>query len=583
MEVSRWLKAQKQYSGYYLSLAIALGVLGGFLLIFQAWLLAKVIHAVVFETADLNTVLPFLWSMLVVFMVRAGLTWASEQTAFHAAVQVKLALREQLYAHIQKLGPAWLNNNRSGDLVNTLSDGIEALEAYYARFLPAMALVALVPLTILMFIFPVDWISALIMLATAPLIPFFMILIGKGAEARNQKQWRKLARMSAHFLDTIQGLTTLKLFNASQREAQMIAKISNEYRRSTMSVLRIAFLSSFALEFFATVSIALVAVIVGFRLFYGEMDFFYGFFVLLLAPEFYLPLRQMGTHYHARMEAIAAAERIVEIFNTPPPKNALLNTEDTLTQQANLFSTLPHIRFEHVDFSYSDGRQAIKQLNLDIKSGEIVALVGQSGAGKTTILNLLHGFLCPQAGVITINGVPLYSLSAEVWRKQLAWVPQKPSLFPGTVIENIRLGMRTAPLEAVKQATSYAQASEFIEALPQGYDTVIGEAGHGLSGGQIQRIALARAFLKNAPLLLLDEATANLDTENEVQIEQALQKLCQNRTVIMIAHRLRTIQNVDRIIVMNEGQIIETGTHESLSAKDSHYQRMRLAYGGYRQ
>ncbi|HYQ71373.1 MAG TPA: ABC transporter transmembrane domain-containing protein, partial [Gammaproteobacteria bacterium] len=308
------LQDWKVYAGSRLRLAVGIGLLSGLLLILQAWLLASTVNAVVFDKAVLQQVMPWLWSLLALFLMRAVLAWASEQAAFQAAVQVKLALREQLYRHVQKLGPAWLSGARSGDIVNTLSDGVEALEAYYARYLPAMSLMALVPLAILVFVLAHDWLAGVVLLLTAPLIPVFMILIGKGAEQRNQRQWRQLAWMSAHFLDVIQGLTTLRLFNASRREAQVIARISDEYRQGTMAVLRIAFLSSLVLEFFSTVSIAIVAVLVGFRLYWGELDFIHGLFVLLLAPEFYLPLRNMGTQYHARMEAIGAADRIVDIL-----------------------------------------------------------------------------------------------------------------------------------------------------------------------------------------------------------------------------------------------------------------------------
>ncbi|MET0052748.1 MAG: ABC transporter transmembrane domain-containing protein [Candidatus Thiodiazotropha sp.] len=274
---SDWLKAQKPLAGNKLRQAVAFGLLSGWLLILQAGCLAQAVSGVIFQQRSLGDVMPWLWALLVIFIIRAGLAWASEWAAHAAAQRVKLSLRKTLYDRLRHLGPAWLSEQRTGDMVNTLSDGIEALEAYYARFIPAIALTALIPLSILVFVFPIDWISGLVMLGTAPLIPLFMILIGKGAERRNQKQWQQLAHMSAHFLDVIQGLTSLKLFNASRREAVMIARISDDYRRATMSVLRLAFLSSFALEFFSTVSIAIVAVLIGFRLFWGELDFLYGF------------------------------------------------------------------------------------------------------------------------------------------------------------------------------------------------------------------------------------------------------------------------------------------------------------------
>jgi len=564
--LSAFLKSKKSLTGYYLHLSIGLGLTAGFLLILQAYFLAHVIHAVVFDKASFADVDHWLYPMLGVFIIRALLAWASEQTAFRAAMQVKRQLRSDLHQHLQALGPVYLKGERSGELVNTLVDGIEGLQDYYAKFLPTMSLVVLVPLAILVFIFPIDWISGLIMLGTAPLIPFFMILIGKGTESLNKKQWRKLARMSAHFLDMIQGLTTLKLFNASRREADVIAHIANEYRIKTMSVLRVAFLSSLILEFLATVSIAMVAVTIGFRLFYGQMDFFFGFFVLLLAPEFYLPLRNMGTHYHARMEAIGAAEKMVEILETPLPK-----------QQANhklANYTELNIAIKNVSFSYEAGRDALHNISFQIPAKQRIALVGTSGAGKTTITNLLLGFIQPQTGEILINQQTLSHLKPDAWRQQLAWVPQNPHLFHGSIRDNIALGHPNASDTAIQSAAKRAYANDFIEQLPERYNTLIGERGVGLSGGEIQRIALARAFLKDAPLVIFDEATANLDRTSEQAIQRSIDDLAQERSVLVIAHRLETVKNADRIIVMDKGRIVEQGTHEQLANSNGLYQTM---------
>lgn len=565
--ILKTLKSWKIHSGYWLKLAVIIGLFSGFCLIAQAWILAKLVNAVVFQGATLSSVMPWLWVMLGIFLFRAFLAWAAEQAAFYAAIQVKLSLRKQLYRQLQKLGPAWLSGERSGDIVNSLSDGIEALEAYYARFLPAMSLVALIPFAILVFVFPSDWISALIMLATAPLIPLFMILIGYGTEKRNQKQWKQLARMSAHLLDVIQGLTTLKLFNASQREAKVVATLSNDYRLGTMSVLRVAFLSSLALEFFASVSIALVAVVIGFRLFYGDMDFFYGFFVLLLAPEFYFPLRNMGTQYHARMEAIGAAERMIDILNTK------IDSNNGTQENIPALDQSP-IRFQNVSFTYPDGRKALDHFNLEIQANETLALVGASGSGKTTLINCLMGFLKPTTGDIIIGDTALSEISQAHWRQQLAWLPQKPQIFPASVADNIRLGQDQASIAAIKQAAQQAHANEFIDELSNTYDTLIGEAGQTLSGGHVQRIALARAFLKDAPLIILDEATANLDMQSEAKVQAAINTLAQNRTVIMIAHRLRTIQKADRIAVIDKGRLVAVGTHTELLEHSSHYREM---------
>lgn len=569
--ITKTLKQWQRHAGAWLNIAVALGFAAGLALIAQAWLLAQTLNAVLFKQASLSEVWPWLGGLLLLFLLRAALLWLSEQVAFQAATQVKLAVRQQLYAKVQRLGAAWLTNERSGDVVNSLSDGVEALEAYYARYTPAMLLMALVPLSILAVVFYFDVWSGLIMLLTAPLIPFFMILIGKGTEKRNQQQWRQLARMSAHFLDVIQGLTTLKLFNASQRETHVIAEVSEQYRQSTMSVLRVAFLSSFALEFLSTVSIALVAVFIGFRLFWGEMNFLSGFFVLLLTPEFYLPLRNMGTQYHARLQAIGAAERMVEILETP----------ETATPPEGSLQALPALfplQFKQVDVVYNDGRQALNGFDLTIKAGQSIALIGASGAGKTTVLNLLLGFIQPTQGQILLGETDLATVPLAHWRKQIAWLPQQAHLFPGSVADNIRLGSAQTSLAAVQQAAQQAYAHDFIQALPHGYDTLIGEGGQGLSGGQIQRIALARVFLKDAPLVILDEATAHLDQQSEQWIQQAIQTLAQTRTVIMIAHRLHTIEQADLIVLMQQGQVVATGTHAQLVNSSAAYQQMLQAY-----
>ncbi|MGD9409970.1 MAG: thiol reductant ABC exporter subunit CydD, partial [Thiohalocapsa sp.] len=438
------LKDQTPRAARWLRLTVALGLAGGVLIILQAWLLAHVVDAVAFQEAGLAAVQAWLWPLLGIFLLRAAVAWSSEQTAFRAAGVVKQGLRDRVFRHMQQLGPAWLAGQRSGALAEDLTRGIEGLHDYYARYLPAMTLTVLIPVAILLVVLPLDWLSALVMLFTAPMIPLFMILIGHGVETVNQKQWKQLARMGAHFLDVIQGITTLKLFNASRREAEVIARVSDDYRHSTMQVLRLAFLSSAVLEFFATLGIAIVAVFIGFRLYQldlpipdivapPEVSFVSGFFVLLLAPEFYLPLRSLGTHYHGRMEAIAAAERLVAILETPPPQRPAEPV--TLPPDAPIA-----VRFDDVHFAYEAGREAVAGIGFDIAPGERIALVGPSGAGKTTVASLLLGFLQPTAGRITVDGLDLTALDMDDWRRRLAWVPQSPRLFAGSIADNIRLG-----------------------------------------------------------------------------------------------------------------------------------------------
>ena len=573
MTIPNWLKAQQAWSGHWPALSVGLGVLGGFLLIAQAWLLALTVDAVLFSAAGLAEVQTWLWAMLGLFPLRAALAWASEQSAFEGAVRVKLHLRDTLYGKIQALGPVRLGSERSGDLANSLADGIEALEAYYARYLPAIALTAAVPLSILVVLWPLDWISGLILLVTAPLIPLFMILIGKGAERLNQAQWRRLARLSARFLDMIQGLTTLKLFNASRREAEVVARISDDYRRSTMAVLRVAFLSSLALEFFATAGVAVIAVSVGFRLFWGEMDFLTGFFALLLAPELYLPLRNLGTQYHARMAAIGAAERIIEVLEVPSIARNLAGAPTPDLRTAS-------IRLRDVGYSYPGNRRALNKVTLEIRPGERLALVGPSGSGKSTVVKLLLGFVQPGLGELWVGDTPLGGLDIEDWRRHLAWVPQTPRLFHGSLLANIRLGRPDATMDQVREAARLARADALIDRLPEGYETQVGEGGQGLSGGEIRRIALARAFLRDAPLVILDEATASLDPKSEQEVAAGIESLAQGRTLLVIAHRLQTVRSADRILVLNAGRIEEEGTHEELAARGGLYRHMLTQLGG---
>lgn len=569
--IRHFLNALRRQVSRQLSLAVAIGSLGGLLLVAQAWLLAQVVNAVIFQSATLADVMPWLWAMLALLGLRALLVLLSEQVAFSAAAAVKQGLRRQLLDKIGQLGPAWLQGERSGELATVVSEGVEAMEAYYSRYLPAMSLAALIPLTILVFVLPMDWQSALVMLVTAPLIPFFMILIGRGAERLNQRQWLQLQRMGGYFLDVIQGLTTLRLFNASRREAAVIARVSEDYRQATMKVLRVAFLSALALEFFATVSIAIVAVLIGFRLLFGEMDFFNGFFVLLLAPEFYLPLRNLGTQYHARMHAMGAAEKMLGLLEQQP---GLAPDCFASTGPADV---APQIDFNAVSFTYANEQPALAALDCRLPAGKTTALVGPSGAGKTTLAKLLLKFIQADSGEILVDTQPLSALQRQQWLARVSWVPQQPRLFHASIAENIALGQPSASRDAIIQAARAANAMTFIEQLPDGLDTLVGEGARGLSGGQVQRLALARAFLRDSALVILDEATANLDAENEVLLQDAIERLGRGRTMLVIAHRLQTVRRADQLLVMQQGRIVQSGQHAQLAAVPGLYQSLLQA------
>jgi ATP-binding cassette subfamily C protein CydD len=567
--IDAWLRGWRTRVRKTLGLALALGLAGGLLVIGQAALLAWVVNAIMLHRLPRTGLWPALAALLAVFALRAWAAQAAERSAFAAGATVRIELRARLLRHIHALGPAWLQWQAPGALANDVVAGIDALEGYYTRWLPQRALSALLPLAILAVVLPYDWVSALILLATAPLIPLFMILLGKGAQDLSQQQWRQLARLSARFLDTLQGLTTLKLFNASRREAALVARISEAYRESTMKVLRVAFLSAVVLEFLATVSIAMVAVVIGFHLLYGKIEFRYGFFVLLIVPEFYLPLRTLGTHYHARMEAIGAAERIMDVLALPLPPGPAQAGPGSAPQDA-----APALHFASVSCAYTPGQTVLHELSFSAASGAITALVGPSGAGKSTVLQLLLGFATPCAGAILIDELALATLPAPAWLAQVAWVPQRAHVFAGSVLDNIRLARRDASLAQVRQAAQQAGAHDFIAALPQGYDTPLGERGAGLSGGEIQRLALARAFLKDAPVVLLDEPSANLDAHSQAHIHDAISRLAHRRTVLLVAHRLSTAQLAQHIVVLDGGRVAQSGTHAQLLAEGGLYARL---------
>ncbi|WP_329135986.1 thiol reductant ABC exporter subunit CydD [Streptomyces sp. NBC_00670] len=538
---------------------VALGVVGAALVIAQAMLIAEVVVGAFQHGDSLAALRTPLLLLAAVAVGRALVAWLTELAAHRASAAVKSELRGRLLERATALGPGWLGGQRTGSLVALATRGVDALDDYFSRYLPQLGLAVVVPAAVLLRVVTEDWVSAAIIVGTLPLIPLFMILIGWVTRSQTDRQWRLLSRLSGHFLDVVAGLPTLKVFGRAKAQAESIRRITGEYRQATMRTLRVAFLSSFVLELLATISVALVAVTIGMRLVHGDMDLSIGLVILVLAPEAYLPLRQVGAQYHAAAEGLAAAEEIFEVLETPVP--------DSGTRR------LPEgeIAFEGVTVRYP-GRasDAVTGASFRVAPGETVALVGPSGAGKSTLLGVVLGFVRPDAGRVRVGGADLASADLEEWRSRLAWVPQHPHLYAGTIGENVRLARPGADDTAVRRALADAGALEFVDALPDGTDTALGEDGAGLSAGQRQRLALARAFLADRPVLLLDEPTAALDGTTEAEVVEAVRRLAVGRTVLLVVHRPALLAVADRVVRLEPASVTAVPARTGAAAGREH-------------
>jgi ATP-binding cassette, subfamily C, bacterial CydD len=529
-----------------LGVDIAIGVGTAVLVLLQASLIAWVV-ARSFDGASLQDVVPALGLLVLAFAGRATLAWGFEVAGRRAASTVLSDLRLALVENRLRSQPAALDGTGAGEVAAAAVQGIDSLEAYFGRYLPQVVLACLVPIAVLVWVAAIDLTSALIMLATLPLVPLFMWLIGRYTEEQTRKRWRALSLLATHFLDVVRGLPTLRAFNRGEVQAATIAAVSDGYRRATMRTLRVSFLSGSVLELAATLGVALVAVTVGVRLAGGGLGLQAGLTVLVLAPELYLPIRQLGAQFHASADGLAVADRILTLLDAP----AAVGSSGVRTPPSPAEAT---VRLKGVSFAYTSRPGLVLDgLDLELLPGETVALVGDNGAGKSTVGSLLLRLAEPTTGRVTVGDVDLAACRPEAWRRLVAWVPQRPTLLRGTVADNIRLGDPEATDDRVQAAAELAGADAFVSDLPAGYDTMVGDGGRRLSAGERQRIALARAFLRDAPLVVLDEPTANLDAENAELVGEAVERLRQGRTVLLIAHRPELVQHADRIVALRGG------------------------------
>ena len=528
---------------------VAIGLAAAVVVLLQATLMARVV-ARSFDGAGLADVSPDLVLLLVVFVARGGLAWGFELVGRIAATNVLSQLRLELVERRLREDPVSSDGAESGEIAAVAVHGIAPLEAYFGRFLPQLVLAVVVPLAVIAWVLAIDVTSALVMLVTLPLVPVFMVLVGRYTERRTRARARALARLASHFLDVVRGLPTLRAYNRGRVQVETIASASEEYRRTTMKTLRVAFLSGAVLELAATLGIALVAVTVGVRLVDGGIGFQAGLTVLLLAPELYLPLRTLGAQYHASADGVAVAERLLDLTESAVDVRAVSGT-------ASISGDAAQIRLEGVSYAYpSRPRPALADVDFELRSGEKVALVGPSGSGKSTLASLVLGLAQSTSGKVSVNGRDLAEVDLAQWRGELAWVPQRATLFTATVADNIRLGDPSADDERVREAARLAGADEFIRELPDGYDTMLGDGGRPVSAGERQRVALARAFLRDSRLVILDEPTANLDPASAAVVAAAIDRLSDGRTVLVIAHQPELVARADRAVRMEGGRVV---------------------------
>ncbi len=573
-ELLRWLKQQSARAKRWTRLSMILGLLSGLLILAQAWLLAGLLHSLIVVHTPRETLWQSFLFLALTFILRAVVTWLREQVGFICGRIIREEIRRLVLDRLQVLGPAWIQGKPAGSWATLILEQIEDMQDYYARYLPQISLAGIVPLLILVSIFPINWAAGLILLATAPLIPIFMALVGMGAADANRRNFQALARLSGQFLDSLRGLDTLRLFYRAEAEISQINSSTENFRARTMEVLRLAFLSSAVLEFFASISIAVVAVYFGFS-YLGELNFghygtpvtlFAGFLVLILAPEFFQPLRDLGVFYHAKAQAVGAAESLLEFLTAEAAPPMAGNAHWNATGPVSLTAKDVHILSPQ-------GAHLAGPLNFTVPVGGSVAIVGLSGAGKSSLLNALLGFM-PYQGQLAVSGQELREIVPTQWRQQISWVGQNPHLPELTLRQNILLGQPDANAQCLNEVIEQADVSEFLPLLPEGVDTLIGEDAARLSVGQAQRVAVARALLSPCSLMLLDEPVASLDAESEASVMRALNQAAKKQTTLLVTHRLEDTAQFDEIWVMDKGLLVEKGTYQQLSEQAGHFARL---------
>ncbi|MEZ8190129.1 cysteine/glutathione ABC transporter permease/ATP-binding protein CydD [Vibrio sp. 1F279] len=570
--LNKWLKQQSKLAKRWLMIAISLGVLSSVFLIAQAALLASILHQLIIENVDKSELVGHFAGLALSVVGRAGCTWGREIAGYRCGEQIRVYIRQLILDKLRELGPAYIKGKPAGTWATLLLEQVEDMQDFFSRYLPQMSLSVMIPFIILVVVFPVNWAAGLIFLITAPLVPMFMALVGMKAADANRKNFKALQRLSGHFYDRLQSMTTIRLFDRTNAETEVLKGASEVFRTRTMDVLKIAFLSSAVLEFFTSISIAMTAVYFGFT-YIGELNFghygvgitlFAGLFILILAPEFYQPLRDLGTFYHAKQQAVGAAESIVEFLETDITKVKSGDTQLDPAQGINIEAT-------DLKVLSPEGVQLVGPISFALNTRQSTALVGPSGAGKTSLINAILGFM-PYEGSLKINGIELRDLDLASWRKTISWVGQNPLLLHGNIRDNVTLGKHDIADQVVENALDQSFASEFVN--EHGLDYMISDRSGGLSVGQSQRLALARAMIQDGQFWLLDEPTASLDTRSEQLVMKGINSNIESRTALLVTHQLAPLKSVDNILVMRDGGLVEQGHYSQLSTAGGLFEEM---------
>ncbi|MCC4785251.1 thiol reductant ABC exporter subunit CydD [Vibrio lentus] len=570
--LNKWLKQQSKLAKRWLMIAISLGVLSSVFLIAQAALLASILHQLIIENVDKSELVGHFAGLALSVVGRAGCTWGREIAGYRCGEQIRVYIRQLILDKLRELGPAYIKGKPAGTWATLLLEQVEDMQDFFSRYLPQMSLSVMIPFIILVVVFPVNWAAGLIFLITAPLVPMFMALVGMKAADANRKNFKALQRLSGHFYDRLQSMTTIRLFDRTNAETEVLKGASEVFRTRTMDVLKIAFLSSAVLEFFTSISIAMTAVYFGFT-YIGELNFghygagitlFAGLFILILAPEFYQPLRDLGTFYHAKQQAVGAAESIVEFLETDITKVKSGNTQLDPAQGISIEAT-------DLKVLSPEGVQLVGPISFTLNTRQSTALVGPSGAGKTSLINAILGFM-PYEGSLKINGIELRDLDLASWRKTISWVGQNPLLLHGSIRDNVTLGKHDIADQVVENALEQSFASEFVN--EHGLDYMISDRSGGLSVGQSQRLALARAMIQDGQFWLLDEPTASLDTRSEQLVMKGINSNIESRTALLVTHQLAPLKSVDNILVMRDGGLVEQGHYSQLSTAGGLFEEM---------